>query len=301
MIFHEANSRHLISLVGNLRTKYVTEKLTNIGFKSSSDFYHPSLSLPIDFFSEDLYFKAPLSPRIIIPTNSQLDILRKILCKGVNDSIINTLHLPYSINAQIEQDPLKINHFADQLKMTLELFETYAPNNFQRINLLIKEIIPLGTNDQLIRKSKYGRGLSSIYYWGGVFLDTPHNDDSEESIIQLLMNMAHEAGHQALYALQSVDTIVFDASQSVYSPIRKVDRPILKTIHAMAAISGMMLLCEELLQNNLWSQRSKEIVHRHYSELRTNMLVGLARLPETNITELGKYTCRYWYKMALLP
>jgi len=302
MIFHECNSAPLFSLVTNLRAKFVLEKLnTNITDPDTiNSLYHPGLSVPLNLFSFKLYEEIPKPTDITaVDCKKHLFALEQFFSNPSSNSNSSELKPLTSLRSRIETEVSHINSFAVRVKDALSHLKNYAPNNWKRINFLIKEIIPLSTKNRIISKSKIGRGSSAIYYCGGIFIDPPENVDEDEELIQLLMNIVHEAGHQAMYILQSTDNLALDANQTVYSPIRKTDRPILKSIHAIAAISGMILLCEELLDKDLWSVKSKDIVHRHYKELKANLLLGLSGLKDKELTEIGQMTCRYWYAMAM--
>lgn len=159
-----------------------------------------------------------------------------------------------------------------------------------RISGLCQCIIPLVPTDITAGRSKQGRGFSTQYFRGGIFLDPP--DINEFQLDELIINIAHELGHQALIVYQTADKIIEgDPHFPIYSVIRKTERPAILSLHAVVASAYMAEMLEIIRENEHYSMARKEYLSLRLEENINLVRLGLSSLKAVSFTKLGKSIC----------
>lgn len=172
----------------------------------------------------------------------------------------------------------------DDLKRILfELNDSWV----HRYHSLIEELILReAASDYTPRKN--GTGLSTHLYRKGVFLTNP--DPSNHNKIELMLNLVHEIGHQALITIQGFDSILKDNySKSVYSTIRKVERPAILSFHALVAV---MFMVELILDIEMCYEEEKLCSPEYFKircrDLEKELDEGIQTTREEDLSQVGK-------------
>jgi len=157
----------------------------------------------------------------------------------------------------------------------------------QRMSSLCQQIAPVSRIDGSRPRSQ-GRGFSSHLYRGGIFLEPPQLEfhTHEETAI----NLAHELGHQALFVLQSFDSIIVekDLRKPTRSPIREVERPAIQTLHATVAC----LYMAEFLASFIEHRRNSAFLQNKYELMRSLVSQGISSLDTVELTPVGRAVIR---------
>lgn len=169
-----------------------------------------------------------------------------------------------------------------------------------RLHLLIHELLPFTNRLFPNTLLDNGSGLSTLFYRHGVFLSTPV--ESEVQTFEFCLNLAHEMGHQALMIYEQFDDIVkHDHTELCYSVIRRTERPVIQSFHALIATAYMveLIFCAE---NSLKEVCSSKYVKMRFEELRDNMRTALGEFDHINFTKFGKQIfleCKSLYLYSL--
>ncbi|MCB0361383.1 MAG: hypothetical protein KDD35_01590 [Bdellovibrionales bacterium] len=105
---------------------------------------------------------------------------------------------------------------------------------------IVRQVVPIEAQDPINFPTRVnGSGFSNHHLRGLVFLSLPLS--SPVQFLEGALNLAHEAGHQALMILQCCDDILAGPiGAPVYSVIRKTSRPAILSFHAAFATAYMI-------------------------------------------------------------
>jgi len=78
------------------------------------------------------------------------------------------------------EDWLRVERIGKEVPAALDWIRTVDESFADRVAELVKEVIPLGMRPPLTARSPRGRGISSHFYRGGVFVDLPEIDEHFE-------------------------------------------------------------------------------------------------------------------------
>ena len=162
-----------------------------------------------------------------------------------------------------------------------------SPSWAERLQALCQIIVPLGTTTAGNPRRDVGRGFSSHFFRGAIFMDPPSTDDHRFEAYTI--NLAHEIGHQALFVYQCADNIIDGALETpVYSVIRKTERPAIQSYHAVVAAAYMAEFIGDWLQE-LGSDGTKvQYLRRRLEENIGHVEEGIAALSVLRYTEVGQ-------------
>ena len=170
------------------------------------------------------------------------------------------------------------------LQNALQLIKTNDFEYYLRFKKVVNQVIlQTATGGTQIRQD--GTGLSSFNYRKGIFLSIPRGVNIE---VELLLNIAHEFGHQCLINLQHIDRIIMESHfKLVFSVIRKVKRPSILSFHALIASVFML---EFIIRNNdlLVELSSNDYIKSRKNEVLKDVEKGIKILKTCSLTPLGK-------------
>lgn len=170
-----------------------------------------------------------------------------------------------------------------KLKSTLDVLLNIDREYFDRFRKLICHIlIQKGKEGHRIREA--GTGMSSFNYRKGIFLSIP---TCEYWQFELLLNLSHELGHQALITLQKRDHILLSSHfHPVYSVIRKTERPAILSFHALTASIYML---EFIIRNydDLLNFTSDDYLHERFKNIKKDVRSGLQIFKHSHFSPLG--------------
>jgi HEXXH motif-containing protein len=262
--------------------------------------YHPSMCLAAryDYIRQS---PPPVPSSGVTVRSDAIHWHYKLLCAEASKASFKMSHLPSDpgLQATLESNPELVDRVADEIEFALQKIKTHAPLSYQRLSILVHEILPLSSgDDRLLNGAATGQGLSSAHYLGGIFIAPPRGRGTDEDLVQLMLNLMHEVGHQMLFLLQASDTLVLNPKEQVYSPVRKVSRPVLRSMHACSAAAMMLELCEEIRINGAWSSAAARQFQLHSGEQSQGLRIGLKSLSGVGLTPVGSKVCRQWIEYA---
>ncbi len=291
-------SPHAAPSISKLVERLRDDIRTQAGFGPEAP-YHPSMALSL----RNNYIKEcpPPEAQSLVVHADAIAWHYGLLCSDSPHAPYKMDYLPHDAGstATLESRADHVNSSADEVSFALIHLAKYAPASYEKFCTLVTEILPLETTQGgLLDGSVTGRGLSSAHYLGGIFLAPPHGGTDEENLIQLILNLVHEAGHQLLFLVQSADPLVLDPSTKVYSPVRKVDRPVLRSMHACSASVMMLEACGEIVGSGAWSRAAQKLLAKHSEVQSLGLRISLQGLKEIGLTDLGIKVCRQWVEYA---
>ena len=135
----------------------------------------------------------------------------------------------------------------------------------------------------------HGSGFSTHKYRGGIFISAPRY---HMGVFENTLNLTHELGHQVLMLLQCCDDLIKNFERkTVYSVVRREDRPAIMSFHAMVAVAYMiewlLIAPDELNQYVSKERRGKRLLG-----LVNDLEVALLTIKTFALTQLGHEICR---------
>ncbi|MBD65033.1 MAG: hypothetical protein CME62_07485 [Halobacteriovoraceae bacterium] len=178
----------------------------------------------------------------------------------------------------------KFDDHKAKLEIVLDTIKEKAPSFYIRLKNLVSQIVLQTSTDEQFSLRTDGTGLSSFNYRRGVFISIPSSKYWE---VELILNLWHECGHQALITLQLIDSLVVDSHfEKIYSVIRKTDRPVILSFHAVVAIAYMV---EFLIENKKWlSKLSNPTFIEMKIQTHSQALIdGLEKMKKIRLSSFG--------------
>ncbi len=186
---------------------------------------------------------------------------------------------------------INLNFLKESFETLKEVDSTY----YIRVQKIVSQVIlQKGLGDKKLREG--GTGVSSFNYRKGIFLSVP---TCEYSQFELLLNIAHELGHQSLINLQKVDKIIMDSHFSpIYSVIRRTNRPSILSFHALTASIFML---EFILRNYVFlkSLCSEDYFFERLENIKNDVQKGISNFSKVNFSPLGKQIINEYIALSL--
>lgn len=151
-----------------------------------------------------------------------------------------------------EPDPVKAARFADRLDTALDWIARNLPELHGEMNALLGELVLVGP----VEGSLEFEGGTCFRLWGAVAL----NAERKASVADLIVTLAHEEGHAALFGACRNEMLVENPDSELYwSPIRQTERPLEGIFHAAFVSARMMwALCRMLDSGDFgWLERRR--------------------------------------------
>jgi hypothetical protein len=185
----------------------------------------------------------------------------------------------------LHDDSRAIEAFYQETDAALAFIKDVSPNLAALWDEVVSELIPLEPNSLNSKVRYLGSGISNHQYRGGIFTHLPIPEEFRTE--ELAINLVHELGHQVLMAYQYADPIFeCDPATEVYSAIRKVNRPLVMSFHAVVALAFM---CEftRLAKERAEGKRRSYLEKRH-QEITFDLQIGLKALEHIDFTKFGR-------------
>jgi len=198
--------------------------------------------------------------------------------------------VPYDIESEIFTDIGAAGpSCAELVTRGKSLLRTVSPWLGELLDSLLFWIVPIRHRPSGKPKK---RGFSTPLCYGVFFLTFEDRslNDPEESALQMAVDLAHEAGHHALYAYQSADTLIKgDMTVPVYSAVRQTNRPAIMSLHASAALAFMISLLRDTLGQPTTSPSQATLAARWRREFEGEQTRALRELGgAVSFTPVGK-------------
>lgn len=205
--------------------------------------------------------------------------------KDKSDSTLGFIHkdLAHQFSVYNVSDP-GFRENQKLLKKSFSLIKDIDLAYYCRLQKMVLHVImQKGYKDRELRDD--GTGLSSFNYRKGIFLSVPTCKNWE---FELILNIAHELGHQALITLQKVDKIILDSHlELVYSVVRKTERPAILSFHALTASIYML---EFILtnKNRIKVLCSDDYFYERFRCIKSDVERGLKIFKDVKFSPLGR-------------
>lgn len=132
--------------------------------------------------------------------------------------------------------------------------------------------------------SKVIGGMSSVRFFGTVFLSRPSRNSSEKELAERFFGgLVHETSHLHLHALMAQDPLVLNRDERFESPLRRDRRPMLGIYHASFVLARLALMFGK------WhdADPARTGVAQQLNDARTRLARGVA-----TIRQYGQLTAR---------
>ena len=135
------------------------------------------------------------------------------------------------------------------------------------------------------RKMHTEGSSSSPQMFGFICFTFYDRKDFELNIVMLASTIAHELAHHVLSMWQFFDEIIKNKGIETYSPIRKTNRPIISSFHALISAS---FIISAVLDYRTKNKTAIDSLNNYSKDLIKNMNISLKEIKEkADFTELG--------------
>ncbi|MCB9025397.1 MAG: hypothetical protein H6625_03695 [Bdellovibrionaceae bacterium] len=229
-------------------------------------------------------FQKKQSPEPVVDLN-RLILLKRAISESKCGHDLHYL-LPEDQNRKIMDFSIdNSTNFELEVNHCINYINRFSPSISTIFSELIYQIVPLVPKKNYSKIRQNGSGFSTHEFRGVIFLSLAVN--TSISRFENLLNLVHELAHQVLFLYQCSDSIIADdLYKSVYSVIRKTERPAIQSFHALVASAYMLQFCLDI------SHIQSEIVETNYfksrvSELKNYLYEGLNAFENINFTKTG--------------
>lgn len=213
------------------------------------------------------------SPRVLSDLATVTELLR------------NNLHPLFPNAVEVHSDVSVCEGFDREVTEAVRMLSSASASIGDRLHSLVDAVVPLGycADPKFFRVD--GSGLSSHRVPGVILLSLPKLKWNRRE--ELVINLAHELGHQSLMILQHADPIVDgDPLQPVYSAVRLAQRPAVLSFHAVSALMTMLEGVEELIRSDC-SDLSLDYLKVRKFDICQALEAGIVALRTLRLTKLG--------------
>jgi hypothetical protein len=151
-----------------------------------------------------------------------------------------------------QPDPARADRFATKLADAIAWIERNLPELHGEMNTLLSELILVGPAEGSLEFE----GGTCFRLWGAVAL----NAERKASVADLIVTLAHEEGHAALFGACRNEMLVENPDSELYwSPIRRTERPLEGIFHASFVSARMIWVVRHMLASKEfgWLERRR--------------------------------------------
>lgn len=151
-----------------------------------------------------------------------------------------------------QPDRVIAERFEKNLVAAIQWIQARIPELYEEMNALLGELVLVGPAEGALEFE----GGTCFRLWGAVAL----NAERKASIADLIVTLAHEEGHAALFGACRREMLVENPDSELYwSPIRKTERPLEGIFHASFVSARMVWVIERMLASGDfgWLERRK--------------------------------------------
>ncbi|TVQ77036.1 MAG: hypothetical protein EA369_09685 [Bradymonadales bacterium] len=185
--------------------------------------------------------------------------------------------------------------FYERMREAKQFLLTSHPLLAKRYSALVYSIVPLealeDSNDRTGVSGTHRSGASSKLLRGAILHVLPCFPEIEFWKIDLAVDYAHEVGHQALDVYLAADRILSSPyEEPVYSPIRKVNRPAIMSLHANAALAYIVEAILYFRNRQDLSDSEQDYLLSEHKKFLTDINDGIAAMEDSSVrwTPLGQ-------------
>jgi hypothetical protein len=269
---HATNQAMHDGLYDSLR--YLAEELSNEAPGLTSDFeawrqnIGPAQRLPSAVFGTyydvvealqagDIQTGVALIQRILmvqpVMRGTKITVLGRDYAETDSRRIEKFMGAPETGAAGVTQpDQAQADRFATKLREAITWIEHHLPELHDEMNALLGELILVGPAEGSLEFE----GGTCFRLWGAVAL----NAERKASVADLIVTLAHEEGHAALFGACKNEMLVENPdSELFWSPIRRTKRPLEGIFHASFVSARMIWVLRHMLASKEfgWLERRR--------------------------------------------
>jgi len=181
-----------------------------------------------------------------------------------------------------QPDQAQADRFATKLREAITWIEHHLPELHDEMNALLGELILVGPAEGSLEFE----GGTCFRLWGAVAL----NAERKASVADLIVTLAHEEGHAALFGACKNEMLVENPdSELFWSPIRRTKRPLEGIFHASFVSARMIWVLRHMLASKEFGwleQRRLRKILREAEAIQRDSADIVRR--EGRLTETGK-------------
>ncbi|MEH6744879.1 aKG-HExxH-type peptide beta-hydroxylase [Hyphomonas sp.] len=181
-----------------------------------------------------------------------------------------------------QPDQAQADRFATKLREAITWIEHHLPELHDEMNALLGELILVGPAEGSLEFE----GGTCFRLWGAVAL----NAERKASVADLIVTLAHEEGHAALFGACKNEMLVENPdSELFWSPIRRTKRPLEGIFHASFVSARMIWVLRHMLASKEfgWLERRRLRTILREAEAIQRDSADIVRR-EGRLTETGK-------------
>ncbi|KCZ62009.1 hypothetical protein L53_14065 [Hyphomonas sp. L-53-1-40] len=151
-----------------------------------------------------------------------------------------------------QPDPSQADRFSAKLEEAIGWIEHNLPELHDEMNALLGELILVGPAEGSLEFE----GGTCFRLWGAIAL----NAERKASVADLIVTLAHEEGHAALFGACKNEMLVENPdSELFWSPIRRTERPLEGIFHASFVSARMIWVLKHMLAGDEfgWFERRR--------------------------------------------
>lgn len=187
--------------------------------------------------------------------------------------LIHTDILRFEANAQ--------NEFADALSIIQNVCGGWLSD---MMNLVVAEILPIKSASG---DTRYLGGFSDYNAIGAIFISLM---PQPSAVIELAVSLVHELGHQVFMLYQAGQNPIPTKYKysKVYSGIRKTERPILGSLHAVVALMYMLYFLNDLrLKDDPMINCERSYINDSFNTYLTDLKNGIEAFDNMLLNPIG--------------
>ena len=246
------------------------------------DYYSPWMSYLPQIHNLSPLFSSQWNGGLIC-NREQLQTLQQVLMGDGSHPLAGIT--PININSSIDVECLTDLPHADlAVKEAAILLSAAVPWMGPLYHNLIRCIIPI---EHRVNGVATKRGFSSHDTFGAIFLSFRHRKTFSRTA--LAIDLAHEIGHHALMVYQAADPIFkSNRNSSVYSGVRKTNRPAVMALHASAALAYMIEFATSAFRVGVCPNNERDWLYQKMSDMILHQTIGLQDLAsQCTFTRVG--------------
>ncbi|HAE94747.1 aKG-HExxH-type peptide beta-hydroxylase [Hyphomonas atlantica] len=177
-----------------------------------------------------------------IPEKTRITVLGRDHSETDTRRIERFMGAPETGAAGVTQpDRVLATQFETKLSAAIDWIQIHVPELHDEMNALLGELILVGPAEGALEFE----GGTCFRLWGAVAL----NAERKASVADLIVTLAHEEGHAALFGACTREMLVENPDSELYwSPIRKTERPLEGIFHASFVSARMVWVIGKMLE-----------------------------------------------------
>jgi|GEM_PF-6099762 len=275
-----------VSRIRRLSSAFQEGQVAHFNRKYSFDcsHYHPCMWLSQIFpKSNALNIVSLSSPGTLVDTDPEyFKLFNHLINQQKHLGSISDKNGAIVLRDQISTTELQ--DFNREIGSALDLIKSSVPWLYQLFACLIVKVHPVFRYN-----AESTHWSASDYYLIGLIFSSK-KDSENFPVINQAITLAHELAHNVTFLLEAGSPSINEAYQfrKVYSGIRKVDRPLRGSLHALIALGYMLVLLRSFLTSGRLSDSESDFCRAKIGDYERNLDLGLRAMDDRFFTDNGR-------------